>query len=185
MFILIRNPGQLESIEHELDKSKPLFVDTETCIEYGKTDGGLYGQVRLVQIYQEGWGGAFIFDCFFVDLQDVLDLIKDYHHVYHNASYDLHTINCYTANTWLPVQVDDTFYLAKSVFSDKDRFDFYSCLDYAGVSDKHIEAIDKKANQKAEWDKDLTQTMLEYAAMDVLYLSLLYDKVKHGVDEAY
>ena len=185
MYILVRDPELLSSVKDELQPQKPLFVDTETCVEYGKTDGGLYGNVRLIQIYQGGWHAAFILDCFFLGLEPVLNLIKDFHHVYHNASYDLHTINCHTDSTWLPRIVDDTFYLSKSVFSDKDKFDFYSCLDYAGVSDKNIAGIDKKENQKAEWGKNLTKTMLKYAAMDVLYLYLLYEQVKQGDDEAY
>jgi DNA polymerase-1 len=41
--------------------------------------------------------------------------------------------------------------------------------------------MDKRANQKADWSGVLTDTMLIYAAYDVLYLSLLWDKVKKRI----
>jgi len=165
----------------------PLFVDTETCEEQGKTKpkGGLYGAVRLIQLYQEGWSEAIIIDCFFIDLDLVLDKIKPFHHIYHNASYDIHTINCHTDSLWLPKEVDDTFYLSKTKFYQQQKFGFYDCLKYAGLEDNNIRSIDKKQNQTADWSIDLSPTMLKYAAMDVLYLWLLYDKVKDCKDKAY
>ena len=189
MYKLIRDEEERFKALSKLDNDLPLFVDTETCPEYGKTDpskkpGGLYGDIRLIQLYQKGMKHALLFDCFFVDLDTILRRIKNFHHVYHNASYDLHTINCHTTDYYFPAEVGDTFYLSKSVFPEKERFGFYDCLAHADLEDDAIRNIDKKENQMADWAKDLTPTMKRYAAMDVLYLSLLYDKVKHGMDES-
>jgi len=191
MFKLIRSKNQLEAISGVFDKDQLLFCDTETALDKGRTlpsgtgHGGLYGKVRLFQVYQAGMKEAYLFDCLFLELSDVLDMFQDFHHVYHNASYDLHTINCYTPETWLPRDVDDTFYLSKAKYTSKDKFDFYSCLSYAGLADDNIMAIDKKAEQKSDWSKVLTPQMLKYAAYDVLYLSLLYADLAGSEDEVY
>lgn len=169
-----------------LSIDSPVFVDTETYQDKGETKGGLYGKIRLVQLYQAGWNEALIYDCMFIDLYDVLDMLKDHFLVFHNGSYDLHTINLYTRSTWLPSRIGDTMYLSKLHFFKSDKYDFYSCLKYADVEDDFIRAIDKKANQKADWGGPLTETLLDYAAYDVIYLSFLYDKCKEAEDtEAY
>lgn len=186
MYLLIRDQEAFESALAELDNTKPLFCDTETCEEYPytKKDGGLYGAVRLFQVYQTGMPMAFLFDCFFLDLETVLAGLKEFDHVGHNYSYDLHTINCHTSTLWRPRSVEDTFYLSKKAFPQQQRFGFYECLKYAKLEDDTIRGIDKKANQTSKWGKELTSTMLKYAACDVLYLSLLYGIVK-GHDEPY
>ena len=185
MYILVRTPEAFEATAKLIDFNKPIHCDTETCKDLGKTDGGLYGKVRMVQLYQYGWDNAILIDCFFINLHKVLDLLQPSHLVFHNASYDLHTINCYTKKTWLPKKLDDTFYLSKAHFWTKDKFDFYKCLDYAKVSDETIRGIDKKANQTTDWSKELTPTLLMYAACDVLYLSLLYNIIEESKDESY
>ena len=170
-----------EAIAH-IDSSKPLFCDSETCEQFGYSVGGLYGDVRLFQAYQKGWDYCLIFDIFFLNEQEFYKLIKPFHHVYHNASYDLHTINCHTPTTWLPSRVDDTLYLAKLHFPQEEKFDYYACLSHAGLEDDVIRNIDKHANQKAAWGKVLTPQMLGYAACDVTYLADLYEQVKEQVD---
>jgi len=182
---LIRTVDEFKAIE--IDYTKPLFCDTETMEEQGKTKpkGGLYGLVRLMQIYQTGWKKAILIDCYFVDLNAVLSLLKPCHTVWHNASYDIHTINCHTEDFWYPAKVDDTFYLAKAKYTDKQKFGYYDCLAHAGLSDATIRGIDKKANQKADWSKLMTEEMKLYAAYDVLYLSLLYAKMEDAKDEPY
>jgi len=185
IYRVIRTQKEFEALKLLL--KLPLFCDTETCEELGKTTpgGGLYGRVRLFQLYQQGWTKAVLIDCFFIPLEQVLELVQAHHHIYHNASYDLHTINCHTPEVWLPSKVDDTFYLSKAAFSYRDKFDFYSCLHWAGVEDDRIRSIDKKANQKANWSKALTHSQLEYAACDVLYLSLLWEVIKKSIDRPY
>jgi len=182
---LIRTIEELKGVQ--LDSSTPLFCDTETYTEEGKSDGGLYGAIRLFQLYQFGMKCAIIIDCRFIPLQEVLDYVRSFHHVYHNSSYDLHTINNSTESLWLPDTVDDTIYLSRLLLWKKgSKFGFYDCLQYAGLEDDNIRSIDKKANQKADWGGVLTPTMLKYAAYDVLYLSLLWNEVKVALDtESY
>ena len=181
--IIRTNEKAIESFK-QLDSSLPLFVDTETCRIEEETKGGLYGRVRLFQIYQKGWSKAIIYDCFFVDLELLLKTFQPFHHVYHNASYDINTINCATEEFWYPRVVSDTLFMSRLAFFDKGiRFDFYSCLRYAGVEDAAIRGIDKKLNQKADWGGHITDEMFKYAAYDVLYLSLLYPQCIHVVDK--
>lgn len=183
MYKLIRDGKDFIRAMGDLLATEILFCDTETCTKEGKTDGGLYGEVRLFQLYQVGMKHAIIIDCRFVPLADVLSYLKHFHHVYHNSSYDLHTINLATDELWLPAKVDDTIYLSRlMLFAKGNRFDFHSCLKYAGLEDDFIRSIDKKENQKADWGGILTPTMLKYAASDVLYLSLLWDVVKEALD---
>jgi len=165
-----------------------VFCDTETCTEEGKTKGGLYGAIRLIQIHQEHWGHlAYLFDCRFLDLESVLELLKDYHLVFHNAAYDLHTINCHTKNFWFPRGVDDTLYLSRLALYDRgDKFDFFSCLKYCDLFTEDMEGIDKSANQKADWGGVLSEQMLIYAAFDALKLRPLFDCVQTARDtESY
>ena len=174
MYKLIRD---LDGFTWPMDYSKPAFCDTETFEDIGKTDGGLYGRVRLLQVYQVGWDKAYMFDCMFCDFHEVIDLIKDCITVWHNGSFDLHTINCNTDKLWLPKDIHDTMYLAKLTYPEQTSFDFYSCLEHAGVSDENIAEIDKKEQQKSNWSEALMPDQLRYAAYDVLYLSLLYAEV--------
>ncbi len=179
VYKLIRSEKKAIKLLRKLDNKRPVMCDTETCTDIGKTNGGLYGQVRLIQIYQKGMKYALLIDIFFVPLKKVLKQLKKHNLVFHNASYDLHTINCYTKKTWLPTKVDDTFYLSKIAYPRGIRFGFYDCLNYAGCVDDEIRDIDKKAQQKADWGGILTPLMLKYAAYDVLYLSMLFDDCKH------
>lgn len=161
-----------------IEEDSPVFVDIETCIDQGKTKGGLYGKIRLIQIFQEGWSEAILYDCMFVELEDVLDMLKPHFLVFHNGSYDLHTINLYTKKVWLPKKVGDTMYLSKLHFFKFTKYDFYNCLKYCKEEDEFIRSIDKKANQKADWAAPLNETLLDYAAYDVIYLAKLYNHVK-------
>lgn len=179
MYNLIRTSIDLENVflQH-LDKSEPFFCDTETAILEGKTNGGLYGQIRLFQIYQKHWKIANIFDCYFIDLEDILRIIKECHLVWYNGIYDLHTINLTTQDTWLSDRVDDCYYLSKIHFYKEENFTFYDSLYYAGLGDTLIDSIDKKKEQKRDWSKPLSKKALTYAAADVLYLQKLYEVVK-------
>ncbi len=176
MFNLIRDIEAFKEVS--ISSTNPVFTDTETCIDEGRTKGGLYGKVRLVQIFQETWDKAIIFDCFFIPLQDVLDLIQPHFLVLHNAAYDLHTINLTTSETWLPHDIEDTMYLSRIKYFTQLKFTFYDCLKYANQDDLLIQGIDKKEEQKSDWSGPLSNKQLVYAAADVIYLAKLYNEVK-------
>jgi len=161
-----------------INPNLPVFCDTETQGDEGLSSGGLYGKVRLFQLFQEHWEKAEIIDCDFIPIKHVLDLLEDNHLVFHGGSFDLHTINLYTDKTWCPKKLDDTLYLSRLKFFTKQKFGFYECLKYSKHSDSLVESIDKKEEQKSDWSGALTNKQLIYAAIDVVYLSKLYESVK-------
>lgn len=178
MYELIRDIETFSEVSIRSDLK--VFCDTETCQDEERTSGGLYGKVRLFQLFQQGWPNALLIDCMFVPLDSVLDLVKDHNLVFHNASYDLHTVNCYTEETWFPKSISDTVYLSRLKYYTKLKFDFYECLKYAGLEDDLIRSIDKKEQQKSDWSGPLSKTQLTYAAADVIYLADLYEAVKES-----
>ena len=179
MYTLLRN---LNELSVEFNPSSPVFCDTETCEDEGFSKGGLYGKVRLFQAYQKHWDKAILFDCFFIPLNDVLNIFKKFELVFHNGSYDLHTINLKTKEMWLPKKIDDTLYLARLEWYTKTKFSFYDCLDYASLSDSLISGIDKKEQQKSDWSGALSLTQKLYAAADVVYLEKLFNHLKHNTN---
>lgn len=183
MYKLMRKEG---IIPEKIDSKQPIFVDTETTPWEGHTidKGGLYGRIRLVQFYQRHWKDVIIVDCQFVPLQSVLNLLQHHFLVFHNAAYDLHTINLKTSETWLPKEVGDTIYLARLKWWTKQKFGFYDCLEYENLNDDLIDSIDKKAEQKSDWSGPLSKKQLTYAACDVLYLAELYEMLKEFKDQA-
>jgi DNA polymerase I-like protein with 3'-5' exonuclease and polymerase domains len=180
MFKIFRDIEDLEQIE--IYPHSPIFCDTETMTDEGRTSGGLYGKIRLFQLYQEEWDSVVIIDCEFIPLQEVLDLIVDSHLVFHGGAFDLHTINIKTADPWVPAELDDTLYLSRLAFNTKQRFGFYECLDYAGEADELIRSIDKKEEQKSDWSGPLSNKQKMYAAADVYYLAKLYRVVESYKD---
>ena len=148
MYKLIRNKKDLKDIRMDIDYDKPIFCDTETCAHEGYSDGGLYGQIRLIQIYQEVWEAAILIDIFFVDIYSVLALLVPGHLIWHNASYDMHTINCYTKELCLPRELGDTLYLCRLAVPIHRKYDFYSCLKHVGIFNETLGNVSKKDNQQ-------------------------------------
>ena len=180
IYYIIRDMDTFKKVS--INPDLPVFCDTETCIDEGFSDGGLYGRVRLFQIFQEGMSCAILIDCFFIPLFEVLELLKTHHLVFHNSSYDLHTINLKTPETWLPRKLDDTLYLSRIYFCTREKFGFHECLSYANLDDELIRGIDKKEEQKSDWSKNLSSKQKIYAAADVTYLCLLYNRIKSCSD---
>ena len=182
MYRVVRSLEAFEEIS--LNPSLPLFCDTETCYEEGFTaDGkGLYGKIRLVQLFQDDMKEAILIDCFCVPLETTLALLQPFFIVFHNASYDLHTINLKTPSTWLPAEVGDTLYLSRLKYNTKLKFGFYECLEYSGNADELINSIDKKEEQKFDWGGPLLHQQKVYAAADVIYLARLHNSVKEFED---
>ena len=53
----------------EIDNERYVYCDTETI--------GLYGEIRLVQIFQSHWDKVKIFDTRQTQLQDIFNLLQD------------------------------------------------------------------------------------------------------------
>ena len=161
--------------EVQPDITKPLFCDTETC--------GLYGKVRLLQCYQEGWSEVLLVS-WPNQIQLAAFLIQHYT-VWHNAHYDITTIQQQTNTRFVPKKFDDTFLLARLA---QPQYETYSlddvmsrCLGY----DPYVEAgLDKKVLQKSDWSKlELTKDQLMYAAIDVKYMPEVWNKVSVASNE--
>jgi len=174
MYRLLRTSDSLSEIE--INPHLPVFCDTETMEDEGYSSGGLYGKIRLFQLYQEDWDMAIIIDCMYVPLENVLDLVHPHRLVFHNAAFDVHTINRKTKNVWIPDGgIEDTLYLSRLAYWTKTKFGFYDCLEYARLNDDTINNIDKKEEQKSDWSGPLSNRQLIYAACDVIYLCPLFN----------
>ncbi len=178
MYKFIRDIDQFYNFS--IDSHSPVFCDTETCVDESFSSGGLYGKIRLVQLYQSHWDEAIIIDCFFIPLLKVLELLSPHTLVFHNAAFDLHTINLKTLDTWLPKNIKDTLYLSRLKYYTKIKFSFYDCLNHAGLNDSLIDSINKKEEQKSDWSGPLSVKQKTYAACDVIYLEKLYNNVKES-----
>ena len=147
-----------------------LMVDTETI--------GLYGKIALVQFYQKSWDKAILvkFPCP-IELIGILQCTTC---VFHNASYDISTIQDNLGkHPFVPKSFDDTMYLSRLYYYDKEKFSLDKCIEYATGNNPYDNLEEsKKALQSSKWDGDLTEQQLTYAAYDVIYMQKLYDVVK-------
>lgn len=161
--------------EIQVDPSLPLFTDTETC--------GLYGTVRLLQCYQSNWPHVLL-----VEWPNQLQLaafILQHHTVWHNAHYDITTIQQQTGTRFNPDKLDCTFLASRIA---QPQYETYSLDDVIartiGFDPYEKAGLDKKVLQKSDWSKPkLTEDQLLYAAIDVKHMPEVWDTVKHVVDE--
>ena len=156
------------------DLSKPVAFDTESC--------GLYGKIRLAQFYQKHWDRVLLINNPDpVMLAAKLDEAKQ---VMHNASYDISTIQSMTESRYIPKDYEDTFYLARLQWFNKDKFDLANCMVYALDFDPYESAgFSKKDMQKTNWDVSvLSDTQKQYAAIDVYYLLDVYSACQEQLD---
>jgi DNA polymerase I-like protein with 3'-5' exonuclease and polymerase domains len=154
---MLENLAELDKIS----KDYPTFADIET--------EKLYINPRLIQLYQpQTMQCPLLIDLDLFDLQEVLSKLKDKWLVFHNASYDLGTLN------FVPDKVDDTLYLCKTAYP---RWKEYS-LDKIAKRLKvdYYDGMDKKQLQKLGFKKGsyLSSLQLRYAAADVLTLAEIW-----------
>lgn len=154
-------------ITEGLDKSKPLFFDTETI--------GLYGRTRLVQVRQGDI--AYEYDCYYINIEDIKYFFKSWHLVIHNAHYDL---SCLDFRRWLPFKLDDTLLMARCLYPDLESFSLESLSRAFNLGAKSDEG-------SSDWSKyDLSPSQLEYATQDTLLVEKLYDLMDKSVcDTSY
>lgn len=164
---------KLEDIE--VDKDKPLFCDLETC--------GFYGKVRLLQCYQAGWHHVLMVE--WPNAMQLAILAMQNYTVWHNAHYDITTIQEQTNTQIIPDRFDDTFLLARLAQPQYDTYSLDDVMARVLGYDPYTEArLDKKTLQKSDWSKPkLTDEQLLYAAIDVKYMPKVWDDVKSALDE--
>jgi len=157
----------ITELKNHIDLEKPVMADTETI--------GLYGKIRIIQFFQEGWEEVLIVEN--PDPFQLVAAISKAHLVFHNAHYDISTIQANLGGiTWLPEKYDCTFLLSRLHFFKKEKFSLDEVVKY--VLDVDIYGDDKKEMHKADWSVPVLSTkQIAYAASDVLYLYDVYNVV--------
>ena len=148
-----------------LDKTKPIFFDTETL--------GLYGRTRLVQVRQGKI--AYEYDCFFVNIEDLKFWLKDCHLVIHNAHYDL---SCRDFQNWIPAKLDCTLYLSRIQWPELTSHSL------ASLSSQFL-SREKTEEGKSDWGEyALTEEQLKYANIDTLLVEQLWQKISEETKDS-
>ena len=178
-----------------LNPDEPMYLDTETA-QY-------YSDVRLVQLYQESWPQALVFDTKSGSSINVIwEIIKDQHLVLQNGLYDWYSIKADVGPEFtVPTKWSDTFYLARLVFPSwgSGNYSLDKCLtkvlgydpyEKAGLHKKTMQASYERLKVKDQYVmgpdglRDLTHAQYLYGAIDVYKLPHLYNQVKHLEDDA-
>lgn len=159
----------LEELSIVLDKDRPVFMDTET--------EGFYCSIRLLQVFQEGLEEVHI-----VDRPDPLALcttVAKFNTVWHNAHYDLTTLQAQAGVKWQPELFEDTFLLSRLAFPHEERFALDEVFKYVlGYDPYERQNLNKKVLQKSDWSKHiLTSQQLTYAATDVYFMPDVWEAV--------
>lgn len=150
-------------ILENLDKNKPLFWDTETI--------GLYGRTRLVQVRQGDT--SYIYDCFYINIEEIKYAFKEWHLVIHNAHYDL---SCLDFKRWLPAKVDDTLLMARLAFPELESYSLKSLSEFLKLGVKTDEGA-------SDWSKYcLTESQLRYAENDTKLVESIYNYITNICD---
>lgn len=163
--------ASMNEVVANTDKSKPVFCDTETK--------GLYGNIRLLQVFQEGWDQVLIVDS--PNHLEVVAYLVKVHNVWHNSHYDFTCV----APGFFPPKFDDTFLLSRLAQPQFEKYSLDEVMKRTHGFDPYEQAgLDKKVLQKSDWSKPtLTSDQLLYAAIDVYYMPEVWLDVKHKNDD--
>ena len=157
-----------ESIE-EVKHFKP---DTETFSDI--ETGGLYINLRLVQVYQPATDDTiYILDTDILDTDDIKAWLKPLWTIWQGCTYDFGTLNMTT------YKFDDTLYLARLAYPEWGEFKLDTIVSNLGY-DSLYDGLDKKSLQKLGFTPGayLSQVQLQYAATDVYALSKIWEDEK-------
>lgn len=170
--------GSLQDVRDLLLEDEPLMFDTETK--------GFYGRIELAQFFQKGWDKVIL-----VRKPNPLELIvllNKQHHVMHNASYDVSTIQDQAGVGYAPSKIDDTLYLSRLKFYKQQAFSLDEVMTYVlGFDPYKTAGLNKTVLQKSNWAAPvLTEDQQLYAALDVYHLVDVYEACKgHKEDFSY
>ena len=142
------------------------FIDTETI--------GLYGNVRLLQVYcpEVSEDTVFIFDAKDYPVVLMKKRLKEMNSlVGHNLSYDFNCLNFKPD----PHNFEDTFILDTIINFNIDGHGLDKVAQRVFGFDPY-EGIDKKKMQKSDWTGVLTEEQYLYAAIDVWILPKIFEQ---------
>lgn len=165
--------SSLEELKHLINPDHPIMCDTETI--------GLYGKIRLVQFYQRNWvnsnGEPQPYLVENPNPFELAGLLNGLHVVFHNAHYDITTVQQQMGNiVWMPEQFDCTFLLGRLYFYKEESFTLDNIISYVLGYNPYT---NKKEMQGSDWAVPvLSPEQIIYAASDVVYLHDVYDAVK-------
>ena len=161
----------MEQLIAATDFKQKAACDTETI--------GLYGKIRLLQVYQRHWDQVLLVDS--PNHLEVVSYMSKLHSIWHNAHYDFTTI----APRWSPDNFSDTFLLSRLAEPQHQEYSLDACLTRALGYDPYLKAgLNKKVLQKSDWSKPiLTEDQLLYAALDVYHLFKVYENVCQAEEE--
>lgn len=188
-----RDPDQLDWRE-----DLPVMLDVETHSDKMR-------DIRLVQVFQEHWDKAVIWDTNNTPIDLIFEAIRYRHLIIHNATFEL---SCFQTdlgrNDCVFSNFSDTFLLARKKYAtvvegfgfDKIAEHVHECDYYAayakelGWTSEEVPHF-KKSLQKSFLDSPksnkralpLTYEQLRYAGMDVVLMSKMYKELKSVEDE--
>lgn len=169
--------SSLEELPVVEDKSLPYFIDTETI--------GLYGKVRLIQIYNICYDCAYIIDLDLITNENFLNDFKTYISnlvcVFYNASYDLEVLGLDATNMNLN-RVHDLLLLTKIRKPGLGKYSLDEVCEYFNI-DLYNE-LNKKELQTSDFTAELSIEQYTYAATDVIVLSKLWDIMKTEINNS-
>jgi DNA polymerase-1 len=152
----------------ELDRDKPLFIDTETT--------SLYGDVVLLQLYQEGLDKVYVVNTKSIQKSTILQYLKSFRHIVgYNLLYDLEVLGATFEDVKDRYFYDDLYLASRIVYYDQESFGLYDILN--NVLNLNIQINKKQMQKQGFGGLFFTQDQLEYAATDVLYLPKLYNAI--------
>ena len=164
------------SLEAIPDEAGPYFIDTETI--------GLYGKVRLLQIYNSTFNKVYIIDLDIANgdiIEQFKTWIEDKVIVFYNAMYDLEVLNIccddIDAN-----QVHDVLFLAKLHKPGLQKYSLDIVAEFFNVN--YYGDLNKKSLQTSDFTGILTGDQYLYAATDVVVLHALWEITKSEVNNS-
>lgn len=159
----------LQEVLADIDPAIPLAWDTETC--------GFYGKIRLAQFYQANWDKVVLVN--WPNALELTTVLAKAKVIAYNAHYDVTTIQAQTNSRYEPPSYDDLFYLARLHFYNQFEYSLDDVLTYhLGYCPYTRAGLDKAVLQSSNWNVPvLTEQQKLYAAMDVLHLPSLYERI--------
>jgi DNA polymerase I-like protein with 3'-5' exonuclease and polymerase domains len=167
---LIATDDDLRAIIPKIQEAKVVALDSETTgLDPHKH------QIRLLQIATEG--GTWIIDCFSVDIEPLLEILKDKTLIVHNAMHDLLFLR--QLGYVHRGRVVDTMILSRMAHAG-ERDEEGKRLEHSleACCKRELNVTLDKSRQTDDWSGELSEEMLAYAAEDARVLMPLYEALE-------